>query len=81
MQQKKLYRSRNNRMIAGVCAGLGEYFNVDATIIRLIFVLVGLAGGPGLILYIIMAIVVPEEPVSFDSLDKAKNDWTDDSRL
>lgn len=79
MQQKKLYRSRNNRMIAGVCAGLAEYFNVDPTIIRLIFVLVGLAGGPGLILYIIMAIVVPEEPIGFDGSGKSKNDWTDDN--
>lgn len=78
--QKKLYRSRNNRMIAGVCAGLGEYFNVDPTLIRLIFVLVGLAGGPGLILYIIMAIVVPEEPFGFDNNDKTKNDWMDDNR-
>jgi phage shock protein PspC (stress-responsive transcriptional regulator) len=78
--QKKLYRSRNNRMIAGVCAGLGEYFNVDPTLIRLIFVLVGLAGGPGLILYIIMAIVVPEEPFGFDNSDKTKNDWIDDNR-
>ena len=79
--QKKLYRSRSNRMIAGVCAGVADYFNVDPTIVRLIFVLVGLAGGPGLILYIIMAIVVPEEPVGFDSIEKTKNDWDDDSRM
>ena len=78
--QKKLYRSRSNRMIGGVCAGLAEYFNVDPTIVRLVFVLFALAGGPGLILYIIMAIVVPEEPVGFDSIDKMKNDWDDDSR-
>ena len=78
--QKKLYRSRSNRMIGGVCAGLAEYFNVDPTIVRLVFVLFALAGGPGLILYIIMAIVVPEEPVGFDSIDKMKNDWNDDSR-
>ncbi len=78
--QKKLYRSRSNRMIGGVCAGLAEYFNVDPTIVRLVFVLFALAGGPGLILYIIMAIVVPEEPVGFDSIDKTKNDWNDDSR-
>ena len=79
--QKKLYRSRSNRMIAGVCAGLADYFNVDPTIIRLVFVLFALAGGPGLILYIIMAIVVPEEPVGFDSIEKMKNDFDDDSRM
>jgi phage shock protein C len=80
--QKTLYRSRQNRMIAGVCGGLGEYFNVDPTIVRLIFVLVGLLGGPGLILYIIMAIIVPEAPTNWDDFGgKSKNDWTDDSRL
>ena len=79
--QKTLYRSRNNRMIAGVCGGLAEYFNVDPTIVRLIFVLIGLIGGPGVILYIIMAIIVPEAPTGFDSVEKAKNDWDDDSRL
>ena len=79
--QKKLYRSRENRMIAGVCGGLAEYFNIDPTIVRLIFVLVGLAGGPGLVLYIILAIIVPEVPTGFDDLSKMKNDWTDDDRL
>lgn len=80
--QKKLYRSRENRMVAGVCGGLAEYFNVDPTIVRLIFVAISLLGGPGLILYIIMAIVVPEEPFGFDNFDtKSKNDWNDEDRL
>ncbi|MBN1264361.1 MAG: PspC domain-containing protein [Anaerolineales bacterium] len=59
---KKLYRSRNDRMLGGVCGGLSEYFQIDSTLIRLLFVAFGLAGGPGLIAYIIMLIVVPEEP-------------------
>lgn len=58
---KKLYRSRQDRQIAGVCGGLGEYFNVDPTIIRLLFVLFTFLGGPGLIVYIVLAMVVPEE--------------------
>ena len=61
---KRLYRSRDDRMISGVCGGLGKYFNVDPTLIRLLFVIAAAAGGPGLIAYIILAIVVPEEPAS-----------------
>lgn len=60
---KKLYRSRSNRMLAGVCAGIADYFNVDPTIVRLIFVVMALAGGPGLIFYLILALIIPEEQV------------------
>ncbi len=58
---KRLYRSRTDRQIAGVCGGIAAYFNTDPTIVRLLFVLLALAGGPGLILYIILAIIIPEE--------------------
>ena len=74
MNTKRLYRSRENRQIAGVCAGLAEYFNVDPTLVRLVFVAMFLLGGPGILIYIIMMIVVPEEP-RFDYGDKAKNDF------
>ena len=57
---KKLYRSDTNSMLAGVCGGLGDYFGVDATLIRLGWVLISLMG-PGLIAYIIAAIIVPKE--------------------
>ena len=60
---KRLYRSREERMISGVCGGIAEYFEMDPTIIRLIFVLLALAGGPGLIAYIVLAIVIPEKPL------------------
>jgi len=59
---KKLYRSRNDRMLAGVCGGLAEYFGVDATIVRILMVLFALAGGPGLILYIVLMLIIPESP-------------------
>ncbi len=62
MESKRLYRSRHDRQIAGVCGGLAEYFDVDSTIVRLVFVLVALMGGPGLVLYIILALVIPESP-------------------
>ena len=59
---KKLYRSTKDRMIAGVCSGLSTYFKVDVTLMRLLFVIFALAGGPGLLAYIVLWIVVPEEP-------------------
>jgi phage shock protein C len=61
---RKLYRSRTHRMIAGVAGGLGEYFGIDPTLVRLAFVFTALAGGPGLVAYIIMMIVIPEEPLT-----------------
>lgn len=59
---KRLYRSVDERMVAGVCGGIGEYFNVDPTLVRLLFVVFAAAGGPGIIAYIILAIIVPEGP-------------------
>jgi phage shock protein PspC (stress-responsive transcriptional regulator) len=59
---KRLYRSRTERMIGGVCGGLANYLNADPTLIRLLMVLFALAGGPGLIAYLILWIVVPLEP-------------------
>jgi len=63
---KKLYRSRDKRMIAGVCAGLGDYFGIDPTLIRLAVVAATLFGFPEFTLpaYLIMLIVVPEEPLT-----------------
>ncbi|MBN2221034.1 MAG: PspC domain-containing protein [Vallitaleaceae bacterium] len=57
---KKLYRSKNDKMIAGVCSGLAEYFDLDPTLVRLGVVLLSLAYGGGIIAYIIGAIVIPE---------------------
>ncbi len=59
---KTLSRSKSNRMIAGVCAGLGDYLNIDPTIVRLLFVLGFFTfNGAMLIVYLIMAIVTPEQ--------------------
>lgn len=63
--EKKLYRSRTDRMVAGVCGGLAEYFDLDPTIVRVAVVLVALLTQGGIFLaYLVMAIVVPEEPLS-----------------
>ena len=60
---KKLHRSTSDRMIAGICGGLGEYFGIDSTLVRLIFVFGAIFTGSALFwAYIIMLIVVPEEP-------------------
>lgn len=59
---KRLMRSRINRMICGVCGGIGEYLNIDPTLVRLIWALCSLASlGMGFLLYIIAAIVMPED--------------------
>lgn len=55
------YRNRERGMIAGVCAGLAEYFHVSPVLVRLIFVLVALAGGPAILAYIVLWIVLPEK--------------------
>lgn len=57
--EKRLYRSSRNKVLAGVCGGLGEYFEVDPVIVRLLVVVFTLMGGAGLIAYIIAAIIIP----------------------
>ena len=63
-QYKKLYRSRENRMIGGVCGGLGEYFDIDPTLVRVLFILGAFLGIPGalVLIYLVMLILVPQEP-------------------
>ncbi len=59
-EAKRLTKSATNRSIWGVAGGLAEYLDVDVTLVRLAFVLLTLAGGPGLLAYIVMAIVLPD---------------------
>ena len=61
-ETRRLYRSRTNRKLAGVCGGLAQYFNADPTLIRVLFVVLAVLGGPGLLIYLVLWIVVPEEP-------------------
>ena len=60
--KKKLYRDKQNEKVAGVCAGLADYLNIDVTIIRLIWVLFVLCAGTGVLAYIACALVIPEKP-------------------
>ena len=59
---KKLYKSNSDKKIDGVCAGIAEFFEIDSTIVRLIWVLVVLFAGSGILLYIIAALVMPRKP-------------------
>lgn len=63
MENKRLYKARSGRKLAGVCGGFAEYFNIDPTIIRLLFVLLCLCFGSGIVFYIIAALVMPEPPM------------------
>ncbi|MBO5461011.1 MAG: PspC domain-containing protein [Ruminococcus sp.] len=60
MEPKRLYRSRTQRMLCGVCGGIAEYFNIDPTLIRLVWALVGLTGS-GIIAYFVAAVIIPDE--------------------
>ena len=68
--EKRLYRSRTDRMIGGVCGGLGRYFNVDPSLIRLAFVLLLVFGGSGFLLYVILWVILPEEGRSYASQEE-----------
>ena len=61
--EKKLYKSETNKMLAGVCGGSAEYFNIDPTLVRLGWVVFCALGGSGLLAYIIMAIIMPSRPI------------------
>lgn len=67
--QKRLFRSRSNRIIAGICGGLGEYFNIDPTIVRVIFVVVSLLPGPSIVFYLLAWIIIPLKPTTTASRD------------
>lgn len=62
---KKFYRSNDDKKLGGVCGGIAEYFGIDATIVRIIFVVLSLPGGaPGILPYLILWLVIPQKPAS-----------------
>jgi phage shock protein C len=76
-QPKRLYRSRSDRMIFGVCGGLGKYLNIDATVIRVLYVLASLIFGfflPGAVVYLILMFIIPEEPLASEPQPPAVTD-------
>jgi phage shock protein C len=62
-QYNKLYRSREDRMLGGVCGGLGEYFDIDPTLVRVLFIFGAFLGFPGalVLIYLVMLVLVPQE--------------------
>jgi phage shock protein C len=60
--EKRLHRSRDEKMVGGVCGGLAEYFGVDPTIVRLLLVIVTLLGGAGVLLYVVLWVIMPLAP-------------------
>lgn len=80
--EKKLYRSTTDKKIAGVCGGIAQYFGIDSTIIRLAFVIFCLMGGSGVLVYIICALVMKEEPSNggytpYQDVNGQNNGWND----
>lgn len=65
MEKRKLYKSRDNRIICGVCGGIGEFFGIDATLVRLLMVIFA-AVSVGVIFYIAAALIMPMEPWGYD---------------
>lgn len=59
-ERKRLYKSRNNKMICGVCAGIADYFNINPSIVRVLWAVLALAAGTGVLAYIACAIILPE---------------------
>lgn len=70
--KERLFRARKNKIIAGVCSGLGEYFNIDPVIVRILFVVLTVMNGIGILIYILLWIMVPEE--SFEKAFGLNND-------
>jgi phage shock protein C len=66
MPTKKLYKSTVGKKVDGVCTGLSIYFGIDVALIRLIFVILTFMGGPGIIAYIVCAVIMPNEPEDID---------------
>jgi len=62
---KKLYKSNENKMIDGVCAGIGEYLNIDPTAIRVIWTILSCCGGVGVMAYILCALIIPRKPAGY----------------
>ena len=70
---KQLYKSNTNKKVAGVCGGIGEYFGIDPTIVRLGFIALSLLAGGGLAVYIIAAIIIPDRQVCSNPVENTVN--------
>ena len=76
MNSKKIYRSRDEKMIAGVCGGIAEYLSVDPTVVRILFVFLLFLGGNGLFLYLILMFLIPQKPVEISPAPAENRDMS-----
>ena len=65
MNNKKLYKLEEGKMIDGVCGGVAEYLNIDPTVVRVLWVIFSLSGGAGILAYIICALIIPRKPSGY----------------
>ncbi len=72
-KKKKLYRSQKEKMLGGVCGGIAQYFGIDPTLIRLIFVIIFFAEGAGFLAYVVAWIIIPEEPEEVSPKNSIQN--------
>jgi phage shock protein C len=66
MKQRTFYRSTTDKKIAGVCGGIAEYFAIDPSLVRALFIVMGLCGGAGVLLYVVLWMTVPGRPASIE---------------
>ena len=74
---KRLYKSRDNKMVSGVMGGIAEYFNIDATLVRILYVVFSMfsVAFPGIVVYIILVMVIPERPRQ--SKHDSESEWSE----
>lgn len=70
---KKLYRSQTEKVLGGVCGGLGKYYEIDPVIVRILFVLITLAWGVGIVAYIIAIFIIPKEQIAYQEMGQSYN--------
>lgn len=80
MTNKKLYRNGDDGILAGVCGGLADYFEIDVTLVRIIFIILAIGGGSGILLYLILWLVVPNKGdiITNDNREENIKEFTDD---
>lgn len=75
---KRLYKSNTNKVLFGTCGGIGEFFNIDPTVIRIIFIVVTFACGSGILIYLISSLIIPNCIDNFDNFqdfEQANKDY------
>ena len=75
---KKFYRSSKDKVFAGVCGGIGEYFNIDPVLVRVLFFILLFVNGIGLILYLLLMLITPKEPTTIEMMDAENKDRTEE---